>query len=34
MNLLQVGQSYQYIVKGLVLVIAVLFDVQSRKVKI
>lgn len=34
MNLLQVGQSYQYIVKGLVLVVAVLFDVQSRKVKI
>jgi putative multiple sugar transport system permease protein len=34
MNLMQVGQSYQYIVKGLVLVIAVLFDVQSRKVKI
>jgi putative multiple sugar transport system permease protein len=34
MNLMQVGQSYQYIVKGLVLVLAVLFDVQSRKVKI
>jgi putative multiple sugar transport system permease protein len=34
MNLLQVGQSYQYIVKGLVLVIAVLFDVQSRRIKI
>jgi putative multiple sugar transport system permease protein len=34
MNLLQVGQSYQYIVKGLVLVAAVLFDVQSRRVKI
>lgn len=34
MNLLQVGQSYQYIVKGLVLVLAVLFDVQSRRVKI
>lgn len=34
MNLLGVGISYQYIVRGLVLVIAVLFDVQSRKVKI
>lgn len=31
MNLLQVGVSYQYIIRGLVLVIAVLFDVQSRK---
>lgn len=34
MNLLGVGISYQYIVRGLVLVIAVLFDVQSRRVKI
>ncbi len=34
MNLLGVGISYQYIVRGLVLVIAVLFDVQSRKVKL
>lgn len=34
MNLLGVGISYQYIVRGLVLVLAVLFDVQSRKVKI
>lgn len=31
MNLLQVGVSYQYIIRGLVLVVAVLFDVQSRK---
>ncbi|ULQ60856.1 sugar ABC transporter permease [Brucepastera parasyntrophica] len=34
MNLLGVGISYQYIVRGLVLVIAVLFDVRSRRVKI
>ncbi len=34
MNLLGVGISYQYIVRGLVLVAAVLFDVQSRRVKI
>jgi putative multiple sugar transport system permease protein len=34
MNLLGVGISYQYIVRGLVLVLAVLFDVQSRRVKI
>lgn len=31
MNLLQVGVSYQYIIRGLVLIAAVLFDVQSRK---
>lgn len=34
MNLLGVGISYQYMVRGLVLVLAVLLDVQSRKVKI
>lgn len=34
MNLLGVGMSYQYIVRGLVLVLAVLFDVQSRRIKI
>ena len=34
MNLLGVDISYQYIVRGLVLVLAVLFDVQSRRVKI
>lgn len=31
MNLLQVGVSYQYIIRGMVLVVAVLIDVQSRK---
>lgn len=34
MNLLGVGISYQYVVRGLVLVIAVLFDIQSRRVRI
>ncbi len=34
MNLVGVGISYQYIVRGLILVIAVLFDIQSRRVKI
>lgn len=34
MNLLGVGISYQYIVRGLVLVAAVLFDIQSRRVKV
>lgn len=34
MNLLGVGISYQYIVRGLVLVLAVLFDIQSRRVKL
>ncbi len=34
MDLAQVGISYQYIVRGLVLVLAVMFDVQSRRMKI
>ena len=33
MNLMNVGQSYQYMVRGLVLVAAVLFDVRSRRIK-
>jgi putative multiple sugar transport system permease protein len=31
MNLLGVGIHYQYIIKGLVLVAAVAFDIQTRK---
>lgn len=34
MNLMSVGQSYQYVVRGAVLIIAVLFDVRARRVKI
>lgn len=34
MNLMNIGQSYQYMVRGLVLVTAVLFDVRTRRMKI
>ncbi|MGP1458301.1 MAG: sugar ABC transporter permease [Treponema sp.] len=34
MNLMNVGQSYQYIVRGIVLVLAVLFDVRARRMKV
>ncbi len=34
MNLMNVGISYQYIVRGAVLIAAVLFDVRARRVKI
>ena len=31
MNLLMIDISYQYIVKGIIFIIAVAFDVKSRK---
>jgi putative multiple sugar transport system permease protein len=34
MNLMNIGISYQYMVRGLVLVAAVLFDVQARRMKV
>ncbi len=34
MNLMSVGQSYQYVVRGIVLVLAVLFDVRARRMKV
>ncbi len=34
MNLMGVGQSYQYIVRGIVLVLAVLFDVRAHRMKV
>ena len=34
MNLMSVGQSYQYAVRGIVLVLAVLFDVRARRMKV
>lgn len=33
MDLMNVGVSYQYIIRGLVLVVAVIFDVQTRNMK-
>lgn len=34
MNLMGVGQSYQYVVRGVVLVLAVLFDVRAHRMKV
>ncbi|MGP1455828.1 MAG: sugar ABC transporter permease [Treponema sp.] len=34
MNLMGVGQSYQYVVRGIVLVLAVLFDVRAHRMKV
>lgn len=34
MNLMNIGISYQYIVRGAVLVLAVLFDVRARRMKV
>ena len=34
MNLMNIGISYQYMVRGLVLVAAVLFDVRARRMKV
>lgn len=34
MNLMNIGISYQYMVRGLVLVAAVLFDVRARRIKV
>ncbi|WP_312651752.1 ABC transporter permease subunit [Proteiniclasticum sp.] len=33
MNLLNVGASYQYMIRGAILILAVIFDVQTRKKK-
>ena len=34
MNLMNIGISYQYMVRGAVLVLAVLFDVRARRMKV
>ncbi len=34
MNLMNIGISYQYIVKGIVLIAAVLFDIRARRIKV
>ncbi|MDE5899190.1 MAG: sugar ABC transporter permease [Treponemataceae bacterium] len=34
MNLMNIGISYQYIVRGVVLILAVLFDVRARRMKV
>lgn len=34
MNLMGVGMSYQYIVRGIVLILAVLFDVRAHRIKV
>jgi len=33
MNLLNVGASYQYMIRGAILILAVIFDVQTRNKK-
>lgn len=33
MNLMGVGISYQYVIRGVILVLAVIFDIQTRKAK-
>lgn len=34
MNLIGIGISYQYIVRGAILILAVLFDVGARRMKV
>lgn len=34
MNLLAVGASYQYMIRGAILILAVIFDVQTRNRKL
>ena len=34
MNLMGIGISYQYIVRGAILILAVLFDVGARRMKV
>ncbi|AEE15980.1 sugar ABC transporter permease [Treponema brennaborense] len=34
MNLMNIGISYQYMVRGIILILAVLFDIRTRRIKV